>query len=493
MNDARNLELAAELLRKDSYVRLAQQNYAKKVALVRHVLSQRRMPETGWTDEEIQAVLAELASMDSNNYQGSVGVGEREGRIFSSLVAARHLYLSHGVGRSGDIAEVQPKAPGSSLIHRICNALALDALRLAGASKTLASAALVLPVATGMTASLVFAALRQQRPTAKYIIWPRIDQKSCLKCMATSGFVPVVIENRLDGDSIVTDLDAIKTAITDLGPASVLCVFSTTSCFAPRVPSDVCGIAAICAALDVPHVVNNAYGVQSARIMSMLSATVGGRKTPAKRQGRIDAFIQSTDKNFMVPVGGCVVAGPNSSLIDAVGQVYPGRASMAPILDLMITLLAMGSTTWAKLLKTRRENYVYFKERMTEWCLERGLRILDTPANDISMAIALPDLAGDGAHSARSSGWTKFGSMLFHRFVSGARVVQVQPSGPKKTIQGIEFANYGSHIDNYPHSYFNVAAAIGMERTEIDVFIERLTAAWSKFLARPTDAMDMAG
>lgn len=60
------------------------------------------------------------------------GVGEREARIASSLVAERHFHLGHGMGRSGDIAEVQPKAAGSSLIAKLANSFALDVLKLTG-------------------------------------------------------------------------------------------------------------------------------------------------------------------------------------------------------------------------------------------------------------------------------------------------------------------------------------------------------------------------
>lgn len=38
----------------------------------------------------------------------------------------------------------------------------------------------------------------------------------------------------------------------------------------------------------------------------------------------MDAFVQSTDKNFMVPVGGAVVAGFDEKFIDAVSRAYPG-------------------------------------------------------------------------------------------------------------------------------------------------------------------------
>ena len=41
----------------------------------------------------------------------------------------RHYGLGHGVGRSGDLTEVQPKAAGSSIINRLTNSMLLDLLR----------------------------------------------------------------------------------------------------------------------------------------------------------------------------------------------------------------------------------------------------------------------------------------------------------------------------------------------------------------------------
>lgn len=43
-----------------------------------------------------------------------------------------HVRLSHGIGRSGDIAAVQPKAAGSSLLMKLTNCMALDAIKMAG-------------------------------------------------------------------------------------------------------------------------------------------------------------------------------------------------------------------------------------------------------------------------------------------------------------------------------------------------------------------------
>lgn len=52
----------------------------------------------------------------------------------------------------------------------------------------------------------------------------------------------------------------------------------------------------------------------------------------AMREGRVDVCIQSTDKNFLVPVGGAVVASADPDAIARVCKSYPGRASGAPLL-----------------------------------------------------------------------------------------------------------------------------------------------------------------
>lgn len=37
--------------------------------------------------------------MDSNNSQSNIGIGEREGRVLSTLVKERHFSMIHGMGR----------------------------------------------------------------------------------------------------------------------------------------------------------------------------------------------------------------------------------------------------------------------------------------------------------------------------------------------------------------------------------------------------------
>lgn len=57
----------------------------------------------------------------------------------------------------------------------------------------------------------------------------------------------------------------------------------------------------------------------------------------------MDALISSTDKNFMVPVGGSVIySHKKKDLIEKINKFYPGRASAGPTLDLFITFLQMG-------------------------------------------------------------------------------------------------------------------------------------------------------
>jgi hypothetical protein len=96
----------------------------------------------------------------------------------------------------------------------------------------------------------------------------------------------------------------------------------------------------------VAHVVNNAYGLQSSKTTHAINE--------ACRLGRVDAFVQSTDKNFLVPVGGAVIASANASIVQAISQLYPGRASVSAALDVLVTFLEMGSDKYQQLLRERR-------------------------------------------------------------------------------------------------------------------------------------------
>ena len=173
--------------------------------------------------------------------------------------------FGHGIGRGGDLSSAQPKAAGSSLIVTLANSMVYDALRIAGRhyhgrvlpivdwnriwsckmitndttglERRTAATAIILPVSTGMALMLALLSIKNIRPSsAKYVLWPRIDQKSCLKCITAAGLTPVVVENVLEGDELRTDLHALEHHILQLGKDQIVCVLSTSSCFAPRAP-----------------------------------------------------------------------------------------------------------------------------------------------------------------------------------------------------------------------------------------------------------------
>ncbi|MEE6462361.1 hypothetical protein FKM82_001567 [Ascaphus truei] len=366
---------AGEQLVTPAYVRQGRQARRTHEQLVRLLLEKGKCPQDAWDESTIELFLHELAVMDSNNFLGNCGVGEREGRVASGMVSRRHYRLMHGIGRSGDVSAIQPKAAGSSILNKLTNSVMLDIIKMAGVRS--ATSCFVVPMATGMSLTLCFLTLRHKRPKAKYIIWPRIDQKSCFKSMITAGFEPVVIENVLEGDELRTDLNAVEVQIQELGADRILCVHSTTSCFAPRVPDRLEELAVICAKYDIPHIVNNAYGVQSSKCMHLIQQ--------GARVGRIDAFVQSLDKNFMVPVGGAVVAGFNESFLQEISKMYPGRASASPSLDVLITVLSLGASGYKNLLQERKEMFVYLSNELKKLAEGNNERLLDTSHNPISL------------------------------------------------------------------------------------------------------------
>ena len=73
--------------------------------------------------------------------------------------------------------------------------------------------------------------------------------------------------------------------------------------------------------------VNNAYGTQSTKCMHLIEQ--------AARVGRMDAFVQSLDKNYMVPVGGSLLASYDAELLKKVSKLYPGKYSFVELSPLL--------------------------------------------------------------------------------------------------------------------------------------------------------------
>ena len=211
----------------ERYVRHAAQAKKRRENLIRGILSSRKLPVEGLDDLTIELLLQEVAALDTNNFTGSVGAGEREGRVYSDLVSRRHYRLSHGIGRSGNINDMQPKAAGSSLIAQLTRLFVLELVKLSGIVE--AKSCIVLPVATGMAHVLTLLALRQRRPEARYVIWPRMDQASVLKAIAAAGFIPIVIDNELENQQAVrTNLENFRNKVEEIGAENVAAVITTT-------------------------------------------------------------------------------------------------------------------------------------------------------------------------------------------------------------------------------------------------------------------------
>ncbi|CAB9514283.1 phosphoseryl-tRNA(Sec) selenium transferase [Seminavis robusta] len=454
----------------------------------RSLFVNRRLGDAGWSDVQIQSFIFLLSTLDTNNKAttsggGSVesrwcGVGEREGRVYSSLVAHRHFGLSHGMGRSGDITEPQPKAAGSSVLVKLALLLVLDVVRrgsgLNGKAKGPAAHGILLPLCTGMTMALVLSCIREAENDNKktIVLWSRIDQKSCFKAITSAGLTCIVVPTKLDkdSDSVITDMEAMEAAIKE-HEGKVLAIITTTSCFAPRVPDQVDKVATLCAEHGVNHIINNAYGLQCPQTCKLINR--------ACVVGRVDAIVSSTDKNFLVPVGGALVLSPQKALVQGVGKVYAGRASSSPILDLFITLLSMGMNGYKGILAKRQDMLQTFPTRLEQVATKYGERILKCPTNTISFGITLDNLALARTDDEREEDYLKavakdisaFGSMLFSRCVSGTRVV---PRAQSKMMGGHEFVGFGSSVEGYPHAYMTAACAVGLTTEELDEFFLRL-------------------
>ncbi|KAL3668232.1 hypothetical protein V7S43_006329 [Phytophthora oleae] len=486
MLNPKSSTLAEQLIR-GTYVQQGLDAIRSRETLVTTLLAQRCLPDEGWDDASVELLLQTLSAMDSNNFRGSTGAGEREARVFSPLVARRHFRLAHGVGRSGDVAAVQPKAAGSSLMVQLANALAKDVLRLAGMRAV--QAALVLPVATGMSLMLVLLQLKELKPDARYVIWPRIDQKSCFKSILAAGLTPLVLVNVLveeedghPGGYLKTDLTGMAELIDQYGSDSILAVMSTTSCFAPRAYDSVQEIAKLCKDRDVAHVINNAYGVQASKCVHEVEL--------AMRIGRVDAVVQSLDKNFMVPVGGAIVCSASREVIDRVAKFYPGRASATPTLDFFITMLQMGKSGYRRLLKERKHLAAYMREKLEALAAEEGERVLRVSSNEISFALTLGTLCSEVMdEKEKSQQLTFLGAMLFSRGVSGARVVSCLDH---KTIAGHEFNSFGAHHDGFPVAYVTFACALGMQRDEVDLLVTKVRKTIQEWRAKQSKASSIA-
>ena len=402
-----------------------------RIQPLQELLDQRTIPKKGWSDDQIASMLEILASMDTDKDPKAARVGEREGRVASPLIRQLCAGFCHGIGRSGQIAAPQPKAPGGSIMYMLVNRFATIILRKRGLPNI--KDAILLPLSTGMSIFLSLAACRKFR-NGSNVVYPRIDHQSPLRGIAAAGYQVKLVETYIEGDAVRCDLSKIQDAIS----SDTAAIVSTTTFFPPREPDDVKGIAKLAADLEIPHIINNAYGVQSDEIMARIRAAVDA--------GRVDYIIQSTDKNFLTPVGGAIVASPIKENIENLSNTYAGRASAAPAAQFFAAMLSLGLEGYEKLIgqqKLMRELLSVRLKEVASKCGERVLNVFNPVA--AAMTLAIP----------RKKTPNELGGALYILRVTGPRVVD-----PRE-------ASWGSCVEGYPTPYLSINAAIGA--TESDV------------------------
>lgn len=397
------------------------------------LFEQRRIPQTGWKDKQIKKLLDFLSGMDSDKDSKAARIGEREGRVASPLISELAYGFHHGVGRTGDLTGSQPKAAGGTLMYFLTNKLATDAIKRFGASNI--KKALVVPMATGMTLELVLSAVRN-RHDGNEVVFTRVDHKTPIKAIKLAGLKEKIVEGKIFGDAVNVPEEEVEKAVTP----KTCAIISTTTFFTPREPDKIKQIAKIAKEKNVSHIINNAYGVQSREIMKLVKGAIDA--------GRVDAIVQSTDKNFLTPVGGAIVASPNEEFLDEVSGVYAGRASAAPIVQFLAAILSLGLDGYEKLRDEQEENRKLLHENLMETAKKHSQRVLDVQ-NPVSVAMTLQ------GRSAK-----KIGKALFASRVTGARA--------------LEPTDFGVCCPKYHSSYINFDVGIGMQKEDINLAIERL-------------------
>jgi len=401
---------------------------------IRILWEHRKIPDEGWNDETIELCLKLFAGMDTDKDPKAVRIGEREARVASPLISRLSFGFNHGIGRSGEITAPQPKAPGTSILYQITNRLALQALKKFGIPNL--KSAIVVPLSTGMSIGLSGCVIRK-KTEHNNILCTRIDHTSPIKGLEMVGLKPCIIDSTLRDDAVQVQPEDIVQNID----SETVGILSTTTFFPPRESDDIKEIAKIAKDTGLYHIINNAYGVQSRKIMKQIQSAIDA--------GRVDAIVQSTDKNFLTPVGGAIIASPSESFTQEISQIYAGRSTAAPIIQFFSAILSLGIQGYEKLRDVQERNRLLLENLLTEFAEAHNERILQIQ-NPIASAITLNQYDPN-----------KIGGILY----------ELRVTGPRAYVKGTE---WGACYTNYPHNYLCLNAAIGTTEEEIQEAVQRL-------------------
>jgi O-phospho-L-seryl-tRNASec:L-selenocysteinyl-tRNA synthase len=420
---------------------------------LQNLFEQKNVPQKAWSDDQIEFLLKTLSNMDTDKDDKASRVGEREARIASELHLKTSAGFCHGIGRSGFLTAPQPKAPGGTIMYELSNYLALNFLKKFGLPNI--KKAIVVPLCTGMSLALCLGALRpdwnsDQMLKKRTVLVPQIDHNALLKAFDLVGVKKKVVKGKIFGDSVRIPIEDIETSFDN----DCFAIISLTSFFPPREHDNIKEISKFAKKNNLVHIVINAYGVQSPEWMKMIRIGIDS--------GRIDAIIQSTDKNILTPIGGAIIASPKEEIITKISQAYAGRASATPVVNFLISMLSLGIEGYQKLLMEQQNNRKLLEERLQKVAEKRQEKILKV-FNPVAVAMSLNNLKKEELFA--------LGGALYNLRVTGPRVYN-----PEESI-------FGTCCANYTTPYIVLNAAIGAKSQDINSAVERFEKAYSQVVS----------
>ncbi len=409
----------------------------ENLKIIENILEQRKVPENGIDEEHIKLLLRILSFMDTDKDPNVIQIGEREARVYTKLQRESVFDFCHGVGRSGNLIDPQPKAPGASVMYKLTNKLLESFLKSLGLNVK----AIATPVATGMTISLSLSASRKKYGS-NVVIYPYAAHKSPIKATSFIGMRMRLVETVLDGDSVKVEVSDIEDAIRrEINNKNNPVVLSTLTFFPPRESDNIEEIAKICGEYDIPHIINGAYAIQNFYYIDKIRKAL---------RYRVDAIISSSDKNLFTPIGGGIVYTKDESFLKEISLTYPGRASANPIVNILISLLAIGTKNYIDLMKEQKECKKLLDELLNDLANKKGEKVLNVK-NPISSCITTKkdplDVAG--------------------------KLYNLRVTGPRGVRKNDKFGT--CYLGEYPYNYIVVNSAIGVKKEDIYKVIEKLS------------------
>jgi len=417
---------------------------------IKILFEQKNVPMEPWSDDQIKFFLNTLSNMDTDKDFKAARVGEREARIASKIHLKTSAGFCHGVGRSGFLTAPQPKAPGGSIMYEITNYLAKNFLKKFGLPNI--KSAITVPLCTGMSLALCIGALRpdwniKDLNNKRTVLVPQIDHKSLIKGLELMGIKRKTIEGKVFGDAVRIPVEDIELSMDK----DCFAVISVTSFFPPREHDNIKEISKFAKENDLVHIIINAYGVQSSEWMDLIRSGIDA--------GRVDAIIQSTDKNVLSPVGSAIIASPDKEIITKISQAYAGRASATPVVNFLISMLSLGTKGYQRLMINQQKNRKLLEEKMSEVASKLNERILDV-FNPVAVAMSLKNL--------KKENLSTLGGALYNLRVTGPRVYN-----PEENV-------FGTCCSNYLTPYIVMNAAIGATSEDIVLAVERFEKAYAQ-------------